>query len=330
MRPRELMVVAVLLALAGVLFVTALATGGFRIEVPAVLDVLAGHGTRRNTFVIMDVRLPRVLCGLLAGAAFGLSGALFQALVDNPLASPDIIGVTMGASAAAVVCTVLLGLSGAVVPVAAFAGALATAALIHLLSWRRGVTGYRLVLVGIGVGAVLSAVVSYLMSKADVTSARQALVWLTGSLNARTPAHLWPLIVALVVLVPVALLFSRGLRTLALGQDTARALGARVELIRLGVLVTAVALAAVATSSAGPVPFVAFVAGPIARGLLRGRGLALIPAALTGAVVMVAADLTGQHLLADRVLPVGVITGAVGAPFLLWQLAATNRTGRGG
>ncbi|MEV6345848.1 iron chelate uptake ABC transporter family permease subunit [Actinoplanes sp. NPDC051851] len=327
---RAVIVGILLVALLAGLFCLALSTGAFRIPLPAVLDTLAGHGTRRDTFVIRGVRLPRVLCGLLAGAAFGLSGALFQRLVRNPLASPDVIGVTMGASAAAVTCTVVFGLVGTAVSVSAFAGALVTAALIYVLAWRRGVTGYRLVLVGIGVGAVLGSVVSYLMSRAEVTSAQQALVWLTGSLNARSYDHVRPLAVALAVLLPAALLLTRGLHVLRLGDETARGLGARIESLRLGVLLTGVALAAVATAATGPVPFVAFVAGPIARRLVHDRGLALVPAALVGAVVMVASDLIAQHVLADRQLPVGVVTGLLGAPFLLWQLASANREGRGG
>ncbi|GAB7036787.1 MULTISPECIES: FecCD family ABC transporter permease [Catenuloplanes] len=327
---RTVVVSSVLAAVAAVLFCLALSTGAFQIPIAGVLDTLLGQGTRRDTFVIMDVRLPRVLVALLAGAAFGLSGALFQSLVHNPLASPDVIGVTMGASAAAVTCTVVLGVVGAAVSAGAFAGALATAALIYLLAWRRGVSGYRLVLVGIGVGAVLSSIVSYLMSRADVTSAQQALVWLTGSLNARSYEHVWPLLTGVAVLLPAALLLARGLRVLGFGDETARGLGARVETLRLSILVTGVALAAFATAAAGPVPFVAFVAGPIARRLVGERTLALIPAALVGAVVMVASDLVAQRLLGDRALPVGVVTGAVGAPFLLWQLASANREGRGG
>ncbi|WP_033338802.1 FecCD family ABC transporter permease [Catenuloplanes japonicus] len=327
---RTLGVLLILILIVAGLFCLALSTGAFPIPLSKVLDTLAGQGTRRDTFVIMDVRLPRVLCGLLAGAAFGLSGALFQSLVHNPLASPDVIGVTMGASAAAVTCTVVLGVVGAAVSVSAFAGALATAALIYLLAWRRGVTGYRLVLVGIGIGAVLGSIVSYLMSRADVTSAQQALVWLTGSLNARSYEHVWPLLVGFVILAPAALLLTNGLTVLRLGDETARGLGARVETLRLTILVVGVALAAFATAAAGPVPFVAFVAGPIARRLTGERGLALAPAALVGAIVMVASDLIAQHLLTDRALPVGVVTGAVGAPFLLWQLASANREGRGG
>ncbi|MDG4795652.1 iron chelate uptake ABC transporter family permease subunit [Micromonospora sp. WMMD1082] len=329
-RARSAGVTITLAVVAAALFCTALAVGAVAIPLPDVLDTLFAEGSRRDEFVISDVRLPRVLTGLLAGAAFGLSGAIFQSLVRNPLASPDIIGITMGASAAAVVCIIVFGVVGAVVSVSAFAGALGTAALIYLLAWRDGITGYRLVLVGIGVAAVLASVVSYLMSRAEITSAQQALVWLTGSLNARSWAHVQPLALTMAVLLPCALGLSRELDVLRLGDATAVGLGARVERLRLAILLTGVALAAVATAAAGPVPFVAFVAAPIARRLVRDRGPALLPAALTGATIMVAADLTAQHVLGSGQFPVGVVTGVVGAPYLLWLLATANRAGRGG
>ena len=327
---RTTVVTGALVAIVVALLALALTTGAFRIPLADVLDTLAGQGTRRNDFVVLDVRLPRALVSLLAGAAFGLSGALFQSLVNNPLASPDIVGVTMGASAAAVVCTVVFGVVGTAVSASAFAGALGAALLIYLLAWRRGVSGYRLVLIGIGVGAVLSAVVSWLMSRAEITSAQQALVWLTGSLNARSWTHVWPLLTGVLVLVPLVVLLSRGLGVLRLGDDTARGLGARVEQLRLGLLLLGVGLAAFATAAAGPVAFVGFVAGPIARRLVDDRGLALLPAALVGAIVMTGSDLIAQHVVPGHTLPVGVITGVIGAPFLLWQLATTNRSGHGG
>lgn len=327
---RTIAVSVVLAVVVAALFTTAVAVGAVTIALPDVVEALFGESSRRNEFIVTEVRLPRVLTGLLCGAAFGLSGAIFQSLVRNPLASPDIIGITMGASAAAVVCIVVFGVVGALVSVSAFAGALGTAVAIYLLAWRDGVSGYRLVLVGIGVAAVLASAVSYLMSRAEITSAQQALVWLTGSLNARSWAHVQPIALAMLVLVPLALGLSRGLDVLRLGDATATGLGARVERLRLAVLLIGVGLAAAATAAAGPVPFVAFVAAPIARRLVRDRGPALLPAALTGAVIMVAADLTAQHLLGSGQFPVGVVTGIVGAPYLLWLLATTNREGRGG
>lgn len=237
------------------------------------------------------------------------------------------IGVTQGASAAAVLCILLFGVSGAVVSAAALGGALVTGAVIYLLARRGGVSGYRLVLIGVGVGAVLTSVVSYLMTWADVTLAQQALVWLTGNLNGRGWDHVVPLAIALVVLVPAALVLSRALTGLQLGDDTAAGLGLRVERTRLLLLVVATAFAAFATAAAGPVAFVAFVANPIATRLAGGARTGLVPPALTGALVTLLGDFAAQHLLGAQ-LPVGVVTGAVGAPYLLLLLATANRAGR--
>jgi iron complex transport system permease protein len=311
-----------------VVFALSLAVGDFPVplgDLPGLL--FGGDGVGRAAYVVTELRLPRAVTGVLVGVAFGTSGALFQRLLRNPLASPDVIGVTQGASAAAVVAIVLFGAGGAVVSAAALAGALLTGATIYLLARRGGVHGYRLVLVGVGVGAVLTSVVSYLMTWADVTLAQQALVWLTGNLNGRGWDHALPLAAALVVLLPAALVQSRALTGLQLGDDTAAGLGLRVDRSRVALLLAAVALAAFATAAAGPVAFVAFVANPIATRLVGGARAGLVPAALTGALVVLLGDFAAQHLLGTQ-LPVGVVTGAVGAPYLLWLLATANRAGR--
>ncbi|WP_410614118.1 FecCD family ABC transporter permease [Amycolatopsis sp. lyj-109] len=320
-------VVSAVLAIAiVVVFAVSLAVGDFPVPLGDLPGLLLG-GEGRAAYVVTELRLPRAVTGVLVGAAFGTSGALFQRLLRNPLASPDVIGVTQGASAAAVVAIVLFGAAGPVVSAAALAGALLTGATIYLLSRRGGIHGYRLVLVGVGVGAVLTSVVSYLMTWADVTLAQQALVWLTGNLNGRGWDHVVPLAAALVVLLPLALGRSRALMGLQLGDDTAAGLGLHVERSRLALLVIAVALAAFATAAAGPVAFVAFVANPIATRLVGGARAGLVPAALTGALVVLLGDFVAQHLLGEQ-LPVGVVTGAVGAPYLLWLLATANRAGR--
>lgn len=329
-RVRGAVVLAALAVLVLAALCAALAYGDVVIPLPELFDTLAGGGDGGSQFVLYDLRLPRALTGLLVGAAFGLSGAVFQTLLRNPLASPDVIGISSGASAAAVVATMVFGLSGYAQSGSALGGAVLTAVLIYALAWRRGITGYRLVLVGIGVGAVLSSVISYLMTRSAVTDAQRALVWLTGSLNERSWAHVWPLLGALVVLVPATLLAARSLRPLELGDETAKNLGARVERSRLLLLGCAVLLAGVGTAAAGPVAFVAFVSAPIARRLVRGRSLALLPAALTGSLIVLVADFVAQHLLGPTQFPVGVVTSVVGAPYLLYLLARTNRVGRGG
>ena len=323
-------VTAVLAGVCFAIFCVSLSVGDFDIPLPDVVATLFGGGDQASSFIINELRLPRALTAVLAGAAFGLSGAIFQTLVRNPLASPDIIGITQGASAAAVICILGLGLSGYSVAVGAFVGALATAMAIYLLAWRDGISGYRFVLIGIAMAAILMSVISYMMTRAEVYDAQQALVWITGSLNAKTWATVQIVAWASLVLMPLALLLGKGLHALQMGDDAAKSLGHRIERSRLSLIVTAVALAAVATAAAGPVVFVAFVAGPIARRLVGNNGLALVPAALVGAIVMLASDFAAQHAIPDTQFPVGVVTGIVGAPYLLWLLVTTNRVGRGG
>lgn len=312
----------------------ALAIGDFQIGIPDLLARLTGQavGAQQSQidYVLFDLRLPRAVTGLLVGVAFGLAGSLFQRLLRNPLASPDVLGISAGASAASVLAIVAFGATGFTVSAGAFTGAVAAFALIYALAWKQGISGYRLVLIGIGVNAALLAVVSFLMTRADMTDAQQALLWRTGSLYDSSWTAVVPLLGCLAVLVPTALLLARVLPTLQLGDDSARGLGLPLERSRLALLVVATGLIGVGTAAAGPVAFVAFLSGPIAARLLGGARPGVVPAALVGALVTLCSDLAAQHLFGDQQFPVGVVTGAVGAPYLLWLLARSNRAGRGG
>jgi iron complex transport system permease protein len=328
--PRAVLVssaLAVVIVVAGAVSVS---VGDFPIPLADVVPAIVGLGNPGSDFIVRTLRLPRALTGALVGAAFGLSGAIFQSLARNALASPDVIGITAGASAAAVAVIVWIGDGSAVVSVGALVGALATAAAIYLLAYRRGVVGYRLVLVGIGVAAVLGALTSYLLTRAEIFEAQRATVWLTGSLNGRSWDHVGPVAAALAVLLPVTLALGRQLRLLELGDDTAKGLGARVEASRAGLIAAGVGLAAVATASAGPIAFVALVAPQIARRLVHAGGATLVPSALVGAALVLLADLAARRAFAPTELPVGVVTGIIGAPYLLWLLARANRIGAGG
>ncbi|WP_020390133.1 FecCD family ABC transporter permease [Kribbella catacumbae] len=327
---RNVVVVVVLAVLVFVVFCVSLSLGDFKIPVIDVVKTLFGGGDKATEFIVNRLRLPRALTGILVGVALGMSGAIFQSVARNPLASPDIIGVTYGASAFAVFAIVTLGLTGTAVSALAIAGALLTAFTMYLLAWRRGVSSYRLILVGIGIGAIATSVTSYLLTKARVEIAQQALIWLTGSLNGRDWSHVRSLAITLVVLAPVIVMLVHRLRILQLGDETAYGLGMRVEGSRLGLIVIAVLLAAVATAAAGPVGFVAFVAPPIARWLTRSPGPAMLASALMGALVVALSDLVAQHALGETQLPVGVVTGVIGAPYLMFLLARTNRIGSGG
>ena len=332
---RRAVLVSVVLAV-GVLvaFALSLSTGEFAIPLRDVLPAVVGLGGSDADFIVTTLRLPRALTGILVGVAFALSGALFQSLVGNPLASPDIIGITAGASTAAVLVIVggsALGLATGLVavPVAAFLGGLLTAALMYVLAYRHGLSAYRLVLVGIGLAAMLHSVTHFLLTRGDINDVQRATVWLTGSLNGRGWDQVVPLAVALALLVPAVLLLAGQLRALQLGDDTARGLGVPVERSRIALVVVAVACAAVATAAAGPIAFVAFVSAPIARRLVRSP-LTLVPAALTGALLVLLSDLVARTVFSPTELPVGIVTGLVGAPYLIWLLARANRVGRTG
>jgi iron complex transport system permease protein len=305
--------------------------GELHVPFGEVVGELTGLGGGSDSdFVIRTLRLPRVLTGVLVGAAFGLSGQIFQRLARNPLASPDIIGVTAGAATGAVACIVLATAATLTATAAALAGAMATIVAVYLLAFRRGLSSYRLVLVGIGMTAVLQAAVAYLLSRAELRDAQQAYVWLAGSLNGRSWEYVRPLAVSLLVLVPVALVGSRPMRVLEMGDDAAAGLGVARLRAKLALGLTGAALAAVATAAAGPVAFVALVAPQIARRLVGERSAALVPAAVVGAALVVYSDLVARRLLAPIELPVGVVTAIVGAPYLLWLLVRANRVGAGG
>ncbi len=291
-----------------------------------VIRVILGEQVPGASFTVGDLRLPRATLGVLAGFSFGIAGVTFQTMLRNPLASPDIIGISSGASAAAVIGIVIFSWSETAVSVAALVAALATALGIYLLSFRHGFAGTRLILIGIGVGAMLDSVVSYTLSRAAAWDMQSALQWLTGSLNGATWERVTPLAVACAVLVPLLLAQGRNLGVLRLGDDAASGLGVRVGLSRVLLIMAAVALLAFATAACGPIAFVAFMAGPIAARIVGPSGSLLLPAALVGALLVLLADLVGQFAF-DHRYPVGVVTGVLGAPFLIYLLVRINRAG---
>lgn len=303
--------------------------GSYTVTVGDLLRIVGGAQIPGATFIVRENKLPQALVGLGVGGAFGVAGAVFQTLLRNPLASPDVIGITAGASTAAVLAIVLGGAGGLVLSGASLLGALVVAVGIWSLARHHGVAGQRLVLVGIGVAAVLQSCVSYLLTRTDITVASQALVWLSGSLNEATWQRAVVLLVGLALLLPLTALAVRQLSALELGDDAATGLGVRSEPARLALVLLAVTLAALATAAAGPVSFVAFLSGPIARRLLGGRW-SLMGSALVGAAVVLAAAYLASNVVPGHPLPVGVVTGVLGGPCLVWLLVAANRTGQGG
>jgi iron complex transport system permease protein len=312
-------------ALLGVVAVT-LMIGNTFYSPDEVLRVLLGEQVPGASFTVGELRMPRVALGMLAGFAFGLAGVTFQTMLRNPLASPDIIGISTGASAAAVVGIVVLSLDETAVSFLALGGALVTALAIYALSWRRGFAGARLILIGIGIAAMLHSVVSYVLTRAAAWDIQAALQWLSGSLNGASWERVAPLAIAVLVLVPLLVSQRRDLDTLRLGDDAAAALGVRLRSVRVLLILAAVALIAFATAAAGPIAFVAFMAGPIAARLTASGAPLLVTAGLVGALLVVGGDLVGQFALGTR-YPVGVVTGVVGAPFLIYLLVRSNRSG---
>ncbi|GGM44703.1 iron ABC transporter [Longimycelium tulufanense] len=333
LRLRMLAVAVVGLALLVLVMAVNIGRGDFPISVGEVLQVLAGGGTRAQQFIVLDLRLPRSLTGVLVGAALALAGAITQSITRNPLATPDIVGITAGASVAAVSVIVVGGSYGALsgpladigVPVAGLLGAFGTAVAVTLLAWKRGIESYRLVLVGIATHWLLLSVTFWLLTLGDVTDAGRAMIWLTGSLSGRGWEHVQPVALALLVLVPPALIGSRVLGALQFGDDTARGIGVRVTPARALLLVSAVGLAGVATAAAGPVVFVALAIPQIAMRLCRTAQPPLIVSAVLGALLTVTADLLARTAFGGAELPVGVVTAVLGAPYLMYLLARRYR-----
>jgi iron complex transport system permease protein len=303
-----------------------LALGKVTYSLDIILKVLSGEQVEGASFAIGSLRFPRMVAGALVGLSFGISGATFQSMLKNPLASPDIIGVSSGASAAAVFCILVFRISGTAISAVAMIAGVLTAALIYLLSHGGTFSGGRLILVGIGVGAMLNSVISYLLLRANQYDIPGAMRWLSGSLNGVRKEELPPLILSVLLLSPILLILEGRLKIIELGDEKATALGVRSDRTRVILMLCAVGLIAFGTSVTGPVAFVAFLAGPIAKRLTGDGSPSLLAAGLTGGAMTLGADLLGQFAF-DTKFPVGIITGLIGAPYLLFLLVKINRSG---
>lgn len=323
-RRRRTLVVAAALLCVVVVAMVSLSAGDYAIAPAEVWRTLWGGGDRAQSYVVFQVRAPRLAMALLVGAALGAAGALLQSLLGNPLASPDLLGISGGAGAAAVFGILILGLGGPLLAVAAFAGGIVVAAFLLLAGRHRADGGYRLILAGVGVAFLSIAVTNYLMVRAQVELAQSALIWLTGSL-ASTPW--WNVLIVLVTVVaatPAAIVCARWLPLTQMGAPTAASLGVRASTVRVVTVVTAVLLTAVTCAFAGPIAFVALCAPAIARPLLGHGAIGVGTSAAIGAALLAAADLVAQFAIPGFSVPVGVVTGAIGAVFLLWLLATSK------
>ncbi|MFF1464298.1 FecCD family ABC transporter permease [Streptomyces sp. NPDC058330] len=316
---------AVLLAALSVAY---LCVGGSFVAPVEVVKVVLGQPSP-DELVVGTLRLPRLVVGLLVGLAFGVAGALIQTVARNPLASPDVIGISQGAGALTVGAMTFGVTSSTVLPYLSVLGGVAAAALVYVFAWRGGLHATRFVLIGIGFAVALRSVTTLFLTKGDYLVAQQAQIWMTGSLNGRGWTEAAPIGWTLLVLLPAVLWAARAQRTVSMDDDTATALGVRLGRVRLGLVALGVVLASVATGTAGPVDFVALLAPQIARRTTRTAQIPLLCSALLGAIVVVLGDLLARRLFSPTELPVGVLTAAVGAPYLIW-LIIRGHGGRSG
>lgn len=291
-----------------------------------VIRVLLGEQIQGASFAIGTLRLPRMLCGLLAGFAFGMAGNTFQTMLRNPLASPDIIGVTSGSSVAAVFCILVLKVSGSLISITSVIAGLLVATLIYVLSKGGSFSGGRLILIGIGIQAMLQSIISFLLLRASQYDVPAAIRWLSGSLNGMKMKDTLGLFLVVMFFGLIIILLGNHLKILELGEQAATTLGVKTNHIRLILILCSVFLIAFATAVTGPISFVAFLAGPIAIKLVGTGASNALPSGLVGASLVLCADIIGQFAFDIR-FPVGIITGILGAPYLLFLLIRMNRQG---
>ncbi|WP_408994024.1 FecCD family ABC transporter permease [Streptomyces sp. 1268] len=321
---RSVVVCTVLALTVAALAVLALMTGSYALTSGQVLSALTGRETGFVQEIVVEWRLPRVAAALVFGAALGVSGAVFQSLLRNPLADPGVIGFSQGSYTGALVVILVVNGSYAQLVGGALLGGMTTAVTVYVLAYRRGVKGFRLIVVGIGVSAMLGSLNTWLILKADLDQAMSAAAWGAGSLNGVS----WDRVVVggacIAVLLLLAGMLSRPLRQMQLGDEVAASQGLRVSPVRLGLILVGVALTATVTAASGPIAFISLVAPQIGRRLARTAGITLAPAAFVGALLCLASDHLAQHV-APTPLPVGIITVVLGGGYLGYLLFTEAR-----
>lgn len=325
-RRRFILITSLLACIAFALCCTMLMLGNKIYPVQDVVRVLLGEDVKGATFAVGTIRFPRMIAGVFAGFAFGVGGYIFQTMLRNPLANPNVIGITAGSSASAVFCIIVLQASNMVVSIASIVGGLATVFVIFLLSKGTSFSIGRLILIGIGIQAMLNAIISYFLLIGRQQDVPTAMRWLSGSLNGTKMDNLYPLILTVLIFTPVIMALRKQLDMLELGEQAATSLGVDTDKTRIALIVSSVLIIALATATTGPIAFVAFLSGPIAKRLVGVGFSSIIPAGLVGIILVLASDLIGQFAFVAR-YPVGVITGILGAPYLIYLLIRINRKG---
>lgn len=317
---RGVLTTLALLGVAAAAGLLALTMGEYHIPLGEVVNTLLGDRGELADSIVLDWRLPRVLATIAFGAALGASGALFQTVAANPLASPDVVGFDTGAATGALLVLLVLNGSASQLVAASLVGGMLTALVVYVLAYRRGVQGFRLILVGIAVSAMLAAVNEYLIVRSDELLVIAAQNWLIGSLNGIGWRRMGPGLLILAVLLPAAVVLGRPLRWLELGDDAARALGVRLHRVRLAAVLVGVGLTATVTSMCGPISFVALAAPQVAKRVARTPGIGVVPTMATGAALLALSDLLALRAFAPTEIPVGAVTVSIGGCYFVWLL----------
>ncbi|TWI57460.1 iron complex transport system permease protein [Pseudomonas duriflava] len=290
-----------------------------------LLATLLGHGDPLTNLIILDLRLPRFLAALGIGAALAVSGSIFQRTAGNPLASPDLVGFTVGSASGALVTLLLLQLSGNAVILGALLGGVLSALLVTGIAHVAQARGERMIMVGIAIAALLAALNEYLLTRAELDDAQEARLWLFGSLDSLSWSKALMVLGGCALLLPIAAQLGQRLRLLELGNDLAEALGLPVAYSQYALLLVALALTALAIATAGPIGFIALAAPQLVKRLTHTSDIGIVAPALMGALLTAAADLLAQRLLAPFQIPVGLLTGALGGLYLIYLLASQWR-----
>ncbi|MDK9583271.1 iron-enterobactin ABC transporter permease [Lelliottia wanjuensis] len=327
MAPSRRLIFSCLLLVAASLLIAvwSLRSGAVTLDFSQVFNALTGSAPRNITMVVTEWRLPRVVMAILVGAALGVSGAIFQSLLRNPLGSPDVMGFNTGAWSGVLVAMVLFGQHLTAIAFAAMAGGILTSLVVWLLAWRNGIETFRLIIIGIGIRAMLMAFNTWLLLHASLETSLTAGLWNAGSLNGLTWAKTLPATPIIALMMLCAWLLVRRMRLLEMGDDSACALGVSVERSRLTLMLVAVVLTAASTAIAGPISFIALVAPHIARRISGTARWGLTQSALCGALLLLAADLCAQQLFMPYQLPVGVVTVSLGGIYLIVLLVQESR-----
>lgn len=304
---------------------TSLTIGSSGLSLADLLAALRGEADAGTTRILLEWRMPRVVFALLGGAALAVSGAVFQSITRNPLGSPDIIGFSTGAYTGALVVSFFAAGSALGTALGALVGGVLTGIAVYLLAFTRGVSGMRIIVVGIGVSLFLGAFNTWLLTTLKIEQAISAASWGAGSLGDISWAHTVPVAIGAVLGVSVALWCSADMRMLEMGDDAGNSLGVRAEAVRICLLLTAIILVALVTAAAGPIAFVALAAPQLAMRVTGTPGVRVLPAAAFGALLLTVSDLIARTIIAPAQLPVGVVTLCLGGAYLVWLLAMAGR-----